>query len=296
MRKYLNVLKIMIILSLLSPAVNACSANQPPVIERIIIGNDTIKISSSIKMTCIATDPENEDLTYTWSASGGKIEIQSRTIMWDAPEEPGKYDISVTVLDKGGNKATKQVSVEAEKNSPPVIKSLLADPAVTGYGKECVITCKATDPEGEALSYRWEASEGLIKGDGAEVTWIANTKQTNCTINVEVTDTHNNSKTKSINVVVTPNPAPSIKSLSASPQTVTGGETSTITCEANDADGDDLQYTWEATTGTYTGNGNAIIWTAPTDCQRATITVKVSDGQGGETSKSVTIAVEKKGG
>src|SRR5262245_45488600 len=51
------------------------------------------------------------------------------------------------------------------QNHAPVVFSLLASPSVIGSGDSTVVTCKATDPDGDALSYTWVTDSRLaIKG------------------------------------------------------------------------------------------------------------------------------------
>jgi hypothetical protein len=295
-QKIATALKLITLLVLLSLLVNACSTNKAPVIDKIIVGVEPVMTSSTSKLTCLATDPENEALTYTWSASQGAIEGQSRTATWQAPKEPGTYTIGVIVQDAKGNQSTSQLSVDVLDKTAPVINSLTAEPSAIGQGKSTVITCKAHDPQGDELIYRWEASVGQLTEEGSTVTWLAQTNRTTGTIKVVVTDKHGNSSSKSLDINVIPNHNPTVKSLVSDPQKVVGGKTSTITCQATDEDGDALQYEWKVTAGEFTGGGNVIVWTAPTDCQQATVSVKVSDGRGEQVSKSLNITVAKEGG
>jgi len=52
---------------------------------------------------CLATDPDKDQLTYIWRASGGKIIGNGPNIQWLAAGDPGTYTISCEVSDsKGG--------------------------------------------------------------------------------------------------------------------------------------------------------------------------------------------------
>ncbi len=87
------------------------------------------------------------------------------------------------------------------------------------------------------------------------------------------------------------NQAPVINSLTANPTTVSTGGSSTITCNATDADGDTLTYTWSSTAGTVTGAGASVTWMAPSVDGTYTVTVTVADGKGGTATDSVDISV-----
>jgi hypothetical protein len=87
-----------------------------------------------------------------------------------------------------------------------------------------------------------------------------------------------------------PNQPPTINSLKAEKVVSTLSE-SQIVCEANDTDGDVLSYLWAADGGTINGNGSSVAWAAPDTAGDYTIEVTVTDGKGGETTDSTTIAV-----
>jgi len=58
------------------------------------------------------------------------------------------------------------------------------------------------------------------------------------------------------------NHPPVITSLTPNPAAVLPGGDSTITCVADDADSDQLTYTWSGT-GAIIGSGNSVVFTAP---------------------------------
>lgn len=66
-----------------------------------------------------------------------------------------------------------------------------------------------------------------------------------------------------------------------------------ISAAASDPDGDTLTYQWNATGGTINNaSTNPIDWTAPDSDGSYTLEVTVSDGKGGEASKSKTVDVK----
>ena len=88
-----------------------------------------------------------------------------------------------------------------------------------------------------------------------------------------------------------PNQPPSITSLTADPDAVAPGEASTVTCVADDSDGDTLSYAWEYTGGYLQGTGSTVTWIAPSVANTYTVKVTVSDGNGGTDENSVAISV-----
>jgi hypothetical protein len=85
---------------------------------------------------------------------------------------------------------------------------------------------------------------------------------------------------------------PIISSISG-PSTVSVNGTGSFTCIATDEDGDALTYTWTCTSGSFSSSsGSSVTWYAPSSHGSSTITVDVSDGNGGEDSKSKPITVQ----
>lgn len=92
------------------------------------------------------------------------------------------------------------------------------------------------------------------------------------------------------------NKPPQITGFTASATSVARVGSCTISCAANDPNGDTLTYAWTATGGTISGMGSTITWVAPPSEGTYTIGVMVSDGKGGIDNDSCTVTVELKFG
>ena len=73
----------------------------------IVIGEkeEPIKISrwSTAEIECIAEDADDDELTFDWSATGGKITARRNIIGWTAPAVSDNYTVTVKISDgKGG--------------------------------------------------------------------------------------------------------------------------------------------------------------------------------------------------
>ena len=64
-----------------------------------------------------------------------------------------------------------------------------------------------------------------------------------------------------------------------------------LLCAATDPDGNPLTYTWTAENGTIRGEGQKVSWTPPAEVGEYEITVKVTNGKGGEASFSKRFTV-----
>jgi len=92
-------------------------------------------------------------------------------------------------------------------------------------------------------------------------------------------------------ISTTTNHTPVITSLTANPASVSTGAITTITCAASDSDGDTLTYNWSAASGTISGSGAQVTWTAPISSSTYRISCTVSDGKGGAAQQSVNVNV-----
>ena len=183
--------------------IGSCAlANQPPVISSFTADEEQVSLSGNCLVRCVVSDPDGDDLNYTWSASGGNISKEGAVITWTAPEEVGAYTITVRVTDGRGGEATAQVTIDVLINHPPVIDSLVTEALDVIRASPCVIECIASDPDGDELSYAWSASRGGVFGEGAVITWTAPNTYGTYTITLTVTDTRGDEAIESINIVV----------------------------------------------------------------------------------------------
>ncbi len=88
------------------------------------------------------------------------------------------------------------------------------------------------------------------------------------------------------------NNAPVINSVNANPSSVYPGEDATLSCNADDEDGDVITYEWSAEAGTLSAtNLSSVIWTAPMDTGHYAMEVIVEDGEGLADTGGVTVTV-----
>jgi hypothetical protein len=285
------------------------SPNQPPAITSLQAERELVLPVESCQVECVASDPEGGELNYEWHASGGNISGEGVTITWIAPDEVGEYVVSVNVTDGDGNSATQSVTITVvTENHPPEIVDLSASEEWIVPSGNCTISCEASDPDNDSLSYEWLASGGNITGKGDTVTWVAPEDIGDYNITVVVTDGLGGEDSASLSITVSFNKRPVIESLIVTAEhkylkKILGGykigkaKSYEIECIASDPDGDELFYEWstyeESTgiTGTVPGEGPVVTWTAPPRAGIVTVTVTVSDSNGGATTDSIVLEV-----
>lgn len=163
------------------------TGNQPPVILSLVAQTQQLYPSGNTEIQCIAQDADGDQLNFTWAATGGDFSDSGPTVTWKAPPNYGTYTITVTVDDGKGGSVQRSLDITVGANQAPII-SLSASPSGVLYGGSTLLTCVASDPDGDVVRYSWSASEGSITGVGNKVTWIAPSKSGNFNVAVVVSD------------------------------------------------------------------------------------------------------------
>jgi len=145
----------------------------------------------AVAVTCTASDPDNDPLTWTWSSTCGKVDGTGSTVRWLSAGVPlGSCTITAKVDDGRGGSASSSVSVRVEPkpNHPPTI-TCSADRSSVFVGERVHITTNASDPDGDPLTYTWRANGGRVVGTGAAVDFdTTGVAPGNYTITVRVDD------------------------------------------------------------------------------------------------------------
>ena len=177
--------------------------NRLPIITSLEADAEWIAPSSSLQMTCTASDPDGDALSYEWITTGGGISGTGAAAIWTAPEEVGMYDITVVVDDHHGGKDTAFRTLIASNGRPPTIQNLIVtakEPKYlkttsTGYKvgktKEYDIECIASGTNGE-LVHEWSCNGGEISGAGSLITWTAPDTSGYVTVTAKVFDDEGN--------------------------------------------------------------------------------------------------------
>jgi hypothetical protein len=173
-----------------APAPATPSGNQPPVITSLTAAQNQTYPEGSVNLQAVVSDPNGDSLNYKWTATGGSfVESGRGNNTWNAPKQFGDYDIKLTVDDGKGGTAQASVTITVSANHPPVIASLTAVPAALPFASRTTITAIASDPDGDALQYKWDdGNAGIISGIGNQISWISPSKNGNFSVFVTVSD------------------------------------------------------------------------------------------------------------
>src|SRR5262249_53589663 len=125
----------------------------------------------SVAVHVNASDPDNDPLTYSYSATGGAVEGSGADARWSSSGvAAGSYTVNVKVDDGKGGTASwaAEVKVEERPNRPPTA-SLSIERSPLLPGERTGVTCNGTDPDNDPLTYSYSATGGQIVGTGSNV-------------------------------------------------------------------------------------------------------------------------------
>jgi hypothetical protein len=176
--------------------------NRPPAIASFTSTKTEVFQGGTVEFQAIADDPDNDKVNYAWSSTGGTFTGGGAIVIWQSPKQPGSYEITIKAEDGKGGTAQKTMSIKVVSNQNPVISRITADPAVIAPGGSALITCEASDPDGDTIRYSWSANEGNITGTGNRITWFPPAKGGTFNIVVLVKDEKGGEATSSTAVTV----------------------------------------------------------------------------------------------
>ncbi len=304
-KRYLIIVGVVAAAALVSILLYTVLANHRPVITSLQAEPERVPPRGSCQIVCNATVPHGGELSYAWSSSGGRITGEGATVTWTAPSFVGSYNVTVMVTDGRGGEVSDYVTITVRTNRPPTINSLVADAPWTTLSGSLQVTCTASDPDGDELSYEWTTDGGDISGTGAAVNWTAPQKVGAYNVTVVVKDGYGGEATRSISLSVALGTPPTIENLivtaKGNPYLKKSGTAGYdyevwktqeyyIECIASNTSSE-LVYDWSCTGGEISGEGSTITWTAPSTSGYVTVTVVVSDGAGNKVGKNIVFYV-----
>jgi hypothetical protein len=144
--------------------------NHPPVAACKVDKNSVYAGATDVVTVSVdASDADNDPLNYSYTATGGAIDGTGPTVRWNPSGLAiGNYTVNVKVDDGRGGTATcsTDIAVVKRPNSPPTISCAPErNPIISG--ERVAIISKASDPDGDPLTYSYSASAGQISGTDA---------------------------------------------------------------------------------------------------------------------------------
>jgi outer membrane protein OmpA-like peptidoglycan-associated protein len=163
------------------PPVAACAVNP----ASVYAGS-----GDSVAVHVNASDPDNDPLTYSYSATGGAVDGTGADVRWNSSGVAvGTYTVNVKVDDGRGGTAScaADMKVEQKPNRPPTA-TLSIERSPIQPGERTGVTCNGTDPDNDPLTYSYSVTGGQIVGSGSNVQFDSTGAQpgtytVTCTVN-----------------------------------------------------------------------------------------------------------------
>ena len=249
-----------------------------------------------------ANDADNDILTYSLGTSPEGMTINSTTgkVTWTpSSTQAGTHAVEVSVADGKGGTASQKYNIVVEEaiNSVPKITS--SAPFSGQVGQLYTYDVEAADGDNDKLTFSLVTfPEGMrINAETGVINWTpSKTQEGSQDVVVEVSDGRGglDKQTFAVKVEAEANNDPEITSTP-----VTTGKVGVIynyKVEASDKDSDPLIYSLPSSPEgmTIDADTGLISWTpSSTQAGSHSITVKVSDGRGGEAVQDFTITVSE---
>ena len=171
------------------PPAAAPVGNLPPVIASLTAAQNQTYPEGTVNIQSVVSDPNGDSINFNWTSTGGEfVENGRANTAWRAPKGYGTYEIKLAVDDGKGGTAQASVPITVSANHAPSITSLTAEPTALQFASTATLTCIASDQDGDAVQYEWEARDGTLSGVGNRVSWTSPSKTGNYSIFVVASD------------------------------------------------------------------------------------------------------------
>ena len=264
----------------------ATSTNQPPVAA--FVRSSTSSAPLVATFTDMSTNPDRDELTYTWSFGDGSGSTDASPVHTFA--DPGTYVVHLEVCDLYAACSETQQTTNVGSNQSPIA---LPDVLVTAVGVARTLNALAndTDADGDALTLTgWTSgAHGLVTClfDGSCTYTPASGYFGPDTFTYTVGDGRGGSATGSVAVTVVANQAPAV-GLPAN-LSVDEGIQLTITPDVSDPDGTIASYTWDLGDGRT--SAQPTLTTSYPDEGTFTVKLTVTDDLGATATATTVVTV-----
>lgn len=237
--------------------------NRPPAIVNLLFSPQSPQPQGAvINWTVAASDPEGDRISFRFLINNRIAADWSEHPFWiwnTTGLDPGDYTVTACIRDSlhaGMNsydaKASKQFSI-VQLNRPPKLADLAGEPAgPLERGTPITWTARASDPDGDPISYRFLLDERHIGNWSASNTWRWDTSQASVgEHNVSVwirdgkhaaDDSYDSAAARTCTIKAENRP-PVLQGLTPEPKSPQNpGVKITWTADASDPDGDGISY------------------------------------------------------
>jgi tetratricopeptide (TPR) repeat protein len=242
------------------------TVNHPPVANAGI--NQTVNENTTVTLNGIASDPNNDKLTYSWTQIAGPAIILNNSNTtnpsFTTPSISSDTAIKLSLTakdDKGAPSSPALVTVTVKAVNQPPLANAGPDQMVNPGHVISLDGTKSNDPDNDPLIYSWLQFEGpIVKLNGADSSMATLTApsannisaDTDLIFKLTVTDSKNATSTDNVKITVKYIPLPNNRPVANAgvDQTVNVGDTISLDGTASeDQDGNITSYSWKQTAG-----------------------------------------------
>ncbi len=149
------------------------TANPAPRIKALASENDSVQMMSEVKIFCSAQENPATGLAYSWTVNGEPYTAGSELLLSFSQIGQKKVVCVISDEDERSDTATLFLEVVEKVAKPPEIELMQAAPPKVKTGEKALLSCHASDPNGDTLTYIWSATEGLLEGNGPDIVYTA---------------------------------------------------------------------------------------------------------------------------
>jgi hypothetical protein len=124
---------------------------------------------NTVTLVANASDPENDQLLYTWSVTGGRLSGEGKQVTWDLSGVAfGTYTATVEVNDGNQHTASGSTTVtvaecaDCKVPPPPCPQVSVSCPSEVEAGQPITFTASVTGEGAPSPTYNWSVSAGTI--------------------------------------------------------------------------------------------------------------------------------------
>ena len=153
------------------------TVNRRPAAPRVSVEPATFSLmpGESANLRCVASDPNNTNLTYAWTVNGERLAAQGPNVTFGSEgRNPGSYDVTCTVTnaDNLSASASSKGTIREKPNQAPTISCLTTTVSVAS-GASVQLRASASDPDGDKLTFSWSSPAGAVGGTSETATFNA---------------------------------------------------------------------------------------------------------------------------
>ena len=178
--KAINISLVFLMSVLFVTCVSCGQPNHPPVILDTIANPETVFIGETSDIFCDAGDSQGDPITYHWETTGGTIIGTGSNVTFQAPNEPGTYNITVSVDDGKGKTDTDYILLVVtvptgtlDISSNPSGVSVYIDGSNTGETTPCKIDVPSGTHQLKLAGECFKDREETVEVNTRETTYIA---------------------------------------------------------------------------------------------------------------------------